>query len=117
MGEVVTGKFEFDIDKLAGELQASVHNLDQLRAAMVRIRGDHGSEVLYKAACHASRGLMRGVVAAMDALDSLQWAIGVEVGPHAMGSLEINSGVSRDSFDPKNPPRPRLDLMIPDDRS
>jgi hypothetical protein len=114
MGEVVTGKFEPDIDKLAGELQASVHNLDQLRAVMVRIRADHGSDVLYKAACHASRGLMRGVVAAMDALDSLQWAVGVEVGPHAMGSLQINSGVSRDSFDPERPPQSRVGWMIPD---
>jgi hypothetical protein len=117
MGEVVTGKFEPDIDKLAEELQASVHNLDQLRAVMVRIRGDHGSEVLYKAACHASRGLMRGVVAAMDTLDNLHWAIGTEIGPHAVGSLQINSQVSRDSFRPEHPPRSRLDLMIPDDRS
>jgi hypothetical protein len=61
MGEVVTGKFEFDIDKLAGELQASVHDPDGSRAAMVRIRADHGSDVLYKAARCASRELIRGI--------------------------------------------------------
>jgi hypothetical protein len=114
MGEVVTGKFELNIDQLAGELQASVHDLDQLRAAMVRIRADHGSDVLYKVACRASKGLMRGVVAAMDALDNLQWAIGTEIGSHAIHSLQINSGVCRDSFDPEHPPRSRVDWMIPD---
>jgi hypothetical protein len=53
---------------------------------MARIRADHGSDVLYKVAWRASKGLTRGVMAAMDAFDNLHWAIGIEIGPHAMGS-------------------------------
>ena len=106
MGEVVTGKFELDIDKLAGELQASVHDLDQLRAAMARIRADHGSDALCKVAWHASKKLSRKVTAAMDTFDNLQWAIGAEIGPDAMGGLSINS-ICGDTFRPEHPPRPR----------
>jgi hypothetical protein len=106
MGEVVTGKFEFNIDKLVEELQASVHNLDQLRAVMVRIRADHGSDTLNEAVWCASKRLRRGVAAAMEAFDNLQWAIGTEIGPQAMGGLQINSMMSRDSFRPGCPPPP-----------
>jgi hypothetical protein len=114
MGEVVTGKFEPDIDKLAGELQASVHDLDQLRAVMVRIRADHGSDVLCEVAQRASKGIFRAVLAAIDAFDNLHWAIGAEIGPDAITrSFEIRS-ISRDSFRPECPPPSRHWVRILD---
>jgi hypothetical protein len=115
MGEVVMGKFKPNIDKLAEELQASVHSLDQLRAAMVRIRADHGSEVLCEVAQCASKGLRRGIFAALDAFDNLQWAIGAEITPYVMTSFRVNS-IDRDSFHSEHPPRSRA-WMIPDDGS
>jgi hypothetical protein len=117
MGEVVTGKFELDIDKLAGELQASVHDLDQLRAVMVRIRADHGPDILCKVARHASKRLSREVATAVDALDTLQWVIGTEIGPDAMLGFDIRSGISRDSFYPGCPPPPSRHGLFLFDRS
>src|SRR5262245_5586478 len=110
MAEVITAKFEFSVDGLAEELRANARDLERLRAIMARIRADHGSDVLRRAAWRATRELTRGIMAAVDLYDNLQWTIGVEIGPDPRGGCTINS-ITRHAFDPDHPPRPRWELF------
>jgi hypothetical protein len=113
-GNVITGRHETDIEKLADEIVASVHDCGQLRTVMARICANHDRQTLRDAAWCAMTTLTCEVQSAMDRFDNLQWAIGVELGPEAMGGMSVCS-VNRDWFrmglegaTPPPPPRSHL---------
>jgi len=114
MGDnVTTGRFEPDIEQIANEIVVSVHDCDQLRRVMARVCANHDAKTLREAAWCAMTTLTCEVQSAMDRFDNLQWAIGAELGPEAMGGMSICS-INRDWFrirltelEGQTPPPPR----------
>ena len=100
---IISGGFRLDI-KFAHEIVASVHDRDQLRATMARIRANHGAEILRDPAGCASRMLTNQVSSVMDWYDNLQWAIDVELSPAMMADFGIHSISSDDVQGPDSPP-------------
>jgi hypothetical protein len=86
-------------------LQTSARDRERLRAIMVRIRADHGFDVLRKASRRASMRLARVVEEAMDLFDDFSWVVGTELGPDAMCEFSISS-ISADRVRkyPEHPP-------------